>query len=82
MKRYVCRHALFFYENMIVLKFVLLPLYVQTVHSEESLGELVYEQWLYADLKDVVSQGCIPVCIARQQKGEIRGRFVVQVKAL
>ena len=58
---------------------VLLPLYVQTVDSEESLRELVYEQWLYADLKDVVSQGCIPVCVARQQKGQVRGRFVVQV---
>ena len=68
-------------KNMMVLKFVLLP-FVQTVDSEESLRELVYEQWLYADLKDVVSRGCIPVCVARQQKGQIRGRYVVQVKML
>lgn len=64
-----------------MLKFVLLP-FVQTVDSEESLRELVYEQWLYADLKDVVSHGCIPVCVAQQQKGQVRGRYVVQVKTL
>ena len=56
--------------------------YSQTVDSEQSLRELVYDQWLHADLKDVVLRGCIPECVARQQKGQIRGRFILQVEAL
>lgn len=52
---------------------------LQRVDSEEHLRELVYEQWLHADLRDAALHGCIPEGVARQQKGQIRGRFIVQV---
>ena len=44
-----------------------------------SLREMVYEQWLHADLRDVVVQPSIPASVAEQQTTSITGQFVVQV---
>lgn len=52
---------------------------LQGADSEEHLRELVYEQWLHADLRDIVPHGCIPDCVAQQHTGQIRGRFILQV---
>lgn len=43
------------------------------------LQELVYEQWLHADLRDVVVQPCVPLCATQQQTCQITGQYIVQV---
>lgn len=46
--------------------------------AEGTLQELVYEQWLHADLRDTAAQPSVPASVALQ-KTQISGRFVVQV---
>ena len=43
------------------------------------MREMVYEQWLHADLRDVVVQPCIPASVPEQQTTTITGNFIVQV---
>ena len=44
-----------------------------------SVREMVYEQWLHANLREVVSRPCIPTSVTDQQATQICGRFIVQV---
>ena len=46
---------------------------------QRRLQELVYEQWLHADLRDVVVQPCVPLCATQQQTCQITGQYIVQV---
>ena len=39
----------------------------------------MYEQWLHADLREVVLQPCIPSSVVEQQTTQITGHFIVQV---
>lgn len=50
--------------------------------TQQRLQEMVYEQWLHADLKDIVVRPCIPEVVAQQQRGQINGTFIVQVHCL
>ena len=43
------------------------------------MREMVYEQWLHANLREVVSRPCIPVSVVEQQTTQISGQFIVQV---
>ena len=40
---------------------------------------MVYEQWLRADLRNVVTRPCIPSSVTDQQITTITGHFIVQV---
>ena len=46
---------------------------------QRRLQELVYEQWLHADLRDVVVQPCVPLYATQQQTCQITGQYIVQV---
>lgn len=46
---------------------------------QRNLQELVYEQWLHADLRDVVVQSCVPLHVTQQQIYQITGQYIVQV---
>lgn len=46
---------------------------------QRNLQELVYEQWLHADLRDVVVQSCVPLYVTQQQICQITGQYIVQV---
>ena len=39
----------------------------------------MYEQWLHADLREVVLQPCIPSSVVEQHTTQITGHFIVQV---
>ena len=49
--------------------------------SEERLQELVYGQWLHADLQVTVDPGqaCVPPAVLQNQSCHISGTFIVQV---
>jgi RecQ-mediated genome instability protein 1 len=47
-----------------------------------SVREMVYEQWLHANLREVVSRPCIPTSVTDQQATQICGRFIVQVDSV
>ena len=49
---------------------------------QRNLQELVYEQWLHADLRDVVTRSCVPPCVTQQQTAQTTGQFIVQVRMI
>ena len=51
--------------------------------SEERLQELVYGQWLHADLQVTVEPGqaCVPPAVLQNQSYHISGTFIVQVNS-
>ena len=42
------------------------------------LQNLVFQQWLYADIRDSCT-GCLPPALYQTSVGVLNGRFVVQV---
>ncbi|XP_019639123.1 PREDICTED: recQ-mediated genome instability protein 1-like [Branchiostoma belcheri] len=45
------------------------------------LNQMVYEQWLQADLQ-VVAPGCLPQGIAQEQKTVLNGKFALQINSM
>ena len=46
--------------------------------SEQRLYQVVYEQWLHADLTDVTSEPSLPTL--NGDKGTVSGNFIAQVR--